>query len=231
MQIYDKITKIALIVLSYCALSSTDTLAQNVEPVDEIISEGRIQTDPAMSAWHAGDFATAEIEFDKNAFCALRAERNFVSGKESARDSSITANIAADAVGPPQVTGGQGGVSIAEANPALASEFNSSNFKKNKSATKRTCEDRGFQLYMRGLSQLKQGKTKDAKESLSRAANIRKNLYDAHFRLSLMEYQEGNIDEARKQFKKLRHLRSKYRNGKANKEITAQIKYLENLLG
>lgn len=227
----DKMKSITLTLLSLGLILSTHTLAQEAEPMDEIISTGSIQTDPAMSAWRAGDYATAEIEFDRNAFCALRAERNFTSGKEAARDSSITANVAADAVGPPQVTGGQGGVSITEAAPAPTSQFNSSNFKKNKSATKRTCEDRGFQLYMRGMSQLKLGKRAEAKESFSRAAAMRKNLYDAHFRLSLLEYQDGNIKEANKQFKKLKKLKSRYKKGAANKEIKAQIKYLESLLG
>lgn len=221
----------ALIFLSLGLLFSGAAAAQEAEPVDEIIARGTIQTDPAMSAWNAGDFATAEIEFDKNAFCALRAERNFTSGLETARDSSITANVAADAVGPPQVTGGQGGVSVSQAAPAPQAQFNSSNFKKNKSATKRTCEDRGFQLYMKGLSQLKLGKTIEAKETLSRAANMRKDLYDAHFRLSLLEYQDGNIDEANKQLKKLKKLEPRYKNGDANKEIKAQIKYLKSLLG
>jgi len=216
--------------LSLGVLSVAPVWAQEAEPVDEIISRGSIQQDPAMSALHAGDFATAEIEFDKNAFCALRAERNFISGLETARDSSITANVAADAVGPPQVTGGQGGVSIAEAGPPPAAQFNSSNFKKNKSATKRTCEDRGFQLYMKGLSQLKLGKREEAIESLARAAAMRKNLYDAHFRLSLFAYQDGEIRKAKKELKKLRKLQSRYKKGAANKEIKSQIKYLENLL-
>jgi len=53
--------------------------------VDEIVSRGTIQTDPAMSAWNAGDYATAEIEFKQNAFCALRVERNFQAGIEMPR--------------------------------------------------------------------------------------------------------------------------------------------------
>ena len=220
-----------VLIFSFAVISAESSVAQDTQPVDEIIARGSIQTDPAMSAWNSGDFATAEIEFDKNAFCALRAERNFASGIEAARDNSITANVAADAVGPPQVTGGQGGVSITSAAPAPTAQFNSSSFKNKESATKRTCEDRGFQLYMKGLSQLKLGKREKAKESLSRAADMRKNLYDAHFRLALLEYQDGNIEKANKQFKKLRKLQSRYKKGDANKEIKAQIKYLKSLLG
>jgi len=50
----------------------------------------------------------------------------------------------------------------------------------------------------------------EAKKSLSRAANMRKNLYDAHFRLGLMEYQDGNLKEAQKQLKKLKKLKPNY---------------------
>ena len=232
------IQNFALVTLSFCTMFlaapvwAQDTDSDKAKSVDEIIARGTIQTDPAMSAWHAGDYATAEIEFDKNAFCALRAERLFFAGVESARDSSITANIAADSVGPSLGAGGQGGVAAPPNNSStLAPQFNSSPFGNNESATKRTCEDRGFQLYMRGLSQLKLGKMAEAKKSLSRAANMRKNLYDAHFRLGLMEYQDGNLKEAQKQLKKLKKLKTKYSEGEASKEINAQISYLTKLVG
>lgn len=212
-------------------VSAQDTGSQNEQVVDEVIARGTLQTDPAMSAWHAGDYATAEIEFDKNAFCALRAERLVFAGVESARNSSLTANIAADSVAPSPGAGGQGGVAAPPNTAASAPQFNTSPFGKNESAKKRTCEDRGFQLYMRGLSQLKLGKTVEAKKSLSRAAKMRKNLFDAHFRLSLLEYQDGNLSEAEKHFKKLRKLESKYIKSSAKEEIQAQILYLKNLLG
>ena len=228
----------AFVTLSFCAIFlaapvwAQDTDSDNAQSVDEIVTLGTIQTDPAMSAWHAGDYATAEIEFDKNAFCALRAERLFFAGVESARNSSITANIAANSVGQSPGAGGQGGVTAPPNNSStLGPQFNSSPFGNNESATKRTCEDRGFQLYMRGLSQLKLGKMAEAKKSLSRAANMRKNLYDAHFRLGLMEYQDGNLKEAQKQLKKLKKLKPKYSEGEASKEINAQISYLTKLVG
>ncbi len=227
---------ICLMIIAFSSLGAgitwaQDGASQDKSSVDEIISRGSIQTDPAMSAFRAGDYATAEIEFEKNAFCALRAERNFVSGIETARDSSITSNLTADAVSVPQPVGGLGGASVVEAAPAPTAQFNSSSFKNKDSETKRTCDDRGFQLYMMGLSQLKLGKTKAAKKSLQRAANMRKNLYDAHFRLSLLEYQDGDIEKAKKQFKKLQKLESSYKFGEANKEIKAQIVFLKKLLG
>jgi len=42
------------------------------EPTDEVIATGTLQRDVAMSAYLSGDYATAAVEFDRNAFCALR---------------------------------------------------------------------------------------------------------------------------------------------------------------
>jgi len=146
------IQNFALVTLSFCTMFlaapvwAQDTDSDDAQSVDEIIARGTIQTDPAMSAWlagdyatdpamsawHAGDYATAEIEFDKNAFCALRAERLFFAGVESARNSSITANIAAESVGPSPGAGGQGGVAAPPNNSAtLAPQFNTSQTWKN----------------------------------------------------------------------------------------------------
>jgi len=65
------IQNFALVTLSFCTMFlaapvwAQDTGSDDAQSVDEIIARGTMQTDPAMSAWHAGDYATAEIEFDK----------------------------------------------------------------------------------------------------------------------------------------------------------------------
>jgi len=222
-----------IIVLSICALSITPVWAQDAEQVDEIISRGTIQQDPAMSAWNAGDYATAEVEFKRNAFCALRVERNFRSGVEAARDSTVRADVGVDFDTGSAGSGGPGGATVVRNTPPPTPSGNieSSSLRNSDSATKRTCEDRGFQLYMMGMSQLKLGKKIEAKKSLQRAVAMRKNLYDAHFRLGLLEYQDGDIEKANKHFKKLRKLEAKCKRCDAKNEIKAQIKYLKNLLG
>ncbi len=208
--------------------------AQEAEVEDEIVVVGTKQKDPAMAAWLAGDYATAEVEFDRNAFCALRVERNFRSGVEAARDSSIRSDVAADAVSAPQPTGGPGagGVLALPAAPSVAPSvtINSSDLQKSDNKKKRTCKDRGFQMYMKGMSQLKLGKTAEAKETLSRATKIHRTLYDAHFRLSLMEYQDGDIEKSNKQFKALQKIANRCRRCDAKEEIQAQVKFLEKLL-
>jgi len=205
--------------------------AQAAEPEDEVVAIGTARRDPAMSAYLSGDFETAEIEFERNAFCALRAERNFRSGVEAAQSSAIRSESFSDADTGPQPTGGQGGASV-QLQPTAAPtiSLNSSDFEKSESSTKRNCEDRGFQYYMAGLSQIKLGKFEDAKASLYRAVALRKSIYDAHFRLALLEYQDGNIKKALKQYKRLQRLQAKCRKCEFETEIDQQVAYLDKAL-
>ena len=220
------------LILSLTVMSFFPAHGEDIGSIEEIITTGTIQTDPAMSAWRSGDFETAEIEFKQNAFCALRIERNFISGVEGARDSTIRSDVGTDIDVPSQPSGGLGGANVAPTSqPVIPKiQLNSSDFRDTDNEGTRTCEDRGFQIYMMGMSQLKLGKRDEAKATLLRSTGLRKNLYDAHFRLSLLEYQDNNIKEANKHFKKLRKIGSKCKKCEAKKEITAQIKYLENLL-
>jgi len=160
---------IALTLLSLGLISAIPTWAQDADPVDEIISKGTIQQDPAMSAWNAGDYATAEVEFKRNAFCALRVERNFRAGVEGARDSTVRADVGTDFDQVGAGAGGPGGGPVGRTAPPPTPNANieSSSLRNKDSATKRTCEDRGFQLYMMGMSQLKLGKRAEAKQSLT----------------------------------------------------------------
>ncbi len=204
---------------------------QSANVPDEVIATARKQSDPAMAAFLSGDYETAEIEFDRNAFCALRVERNFRSGVESARDDSIRSTLAGNINTPAQPTGNQGGgggATTAAPPSVQINGFNSSDFQK--SSKTRTCRDRGFQVYMKGLSQLELGKTAEAKKTLSQATKIHRTLYDAHFKLSLLEYQEGNLEGAQKEFKKLRKIAAKCRKCDAKPEIEGQVQYLDILL-
>lgn len=204
------------------------------ETSDEIIAYGTRRRDPAMSAYLAGDYEVAEIEFKANAFCALRAKRNFQAGLDDAEENSIRGDLGITENIAGQPTGGAGGVSAPSSAPSIASTapINSSNFDKTQSTDARTCADRGFQLYMAGLSQIKLGKLKEAKNSFSRAVVLRKSIYDAYFRLALLEYQDGDIKAAKKQYKQLRRLQKNCRKKCEFKaEINGQVDYLKNLLG
>lgn len=210
-----------------------DNLPPSTEPIDEVIATGTLQRDNAMAAFLAGDYVTAEIEFDKNAFCALRVERNFRSGVEAARDSTVRADVGVDVNASAQPTGGQGGATVAPSGTSVQSNFNinSLDLQREGKVARRTCEDRGYQLYMRGLSQIKLGKFEDAKDSFQRAVVLRKSIYDAYFRLSLLEYQEGNMKAAKRNYKRLKSLQAKCRKCESEEEINAQVAYLQNTLG
>lgn len=224
--------KIFFIALLVSLMSSSPAFAQQQE--DEVVTFGTIRTDRAMSAFLAGDYEMAEIEFLKNARCALRATRNLEAGVESARDSTIRSEVTAGANTPPLPSGSPGGgpASVPSApTSAPSASFKGNNFNKNESIAARTCDDRGFQLYMTGLSQIKLGKLEDAKKSFKSAIVLRKTIYDAHFRLALLEYQDGNIDNAKKQFKKLQRLEAKCKECESKEDMQGQVQYLKNLLG
>lgn len=216
------------------ALSAFPASAQTQTSEDEVIVQGTVRKDQAMSAYLSGDFETAAIEFKKNARCALRVERNFEAGIESAQNSILQSQSAADAISAPNPTGGPGAqVTVTPQAPSVAPaiSLNSSNFEENENIARRSCEDRGFQMYMLGLSQLKLGELEKAKDSLYTAVALRKQIHDAYFRLALLEYQDGNINKARKQFKALTRLQKKCRKCEFADEITAQVAYLQKILG
>lgn len=217
---------------AFAQLADSQNSIQNADVPDEVIATARKQTDPAMSAFLSGDYETAEIEFDKNAFCALRVERNFRSGVESARDESIRSTLAGNSNTQAQPTGGPGagggaGVASAPTN-VIVNGINSSDFQT--SNKRRTCEDRGFQIYMKGLSQLELGKMAEAKKTLAQATQVHRHLYDAHFKLSLLEYQDGNLEDAKKELKKLKKIAQRCKRCVAKPEIEGQVQYLDKLL-
>ena len=172
------------------AQTPDDTRPQEVEE-DVVTATARTtRSDAAMAAWYAGDFVKAEIEFDKNQRCALRGVREFRSGVDGAANSAINAEV-----------GVQGPDQVATAGRNRAN-FNS---KDPETVAPRTCNDRPFDLYMRGLSQIKLGKFDEAKDSLTRSVALRKTNCDAYFRLALLEIQDGDRDKAIKRMKQLRN--------------------------
>lgn len=231
MNIYSK--TLTLLVISM--MSTAPLMAQESnDEEDEIVVSGTIRTDRAMSAYLAGDYVVAELEFMKNARCALRATRSLQAGVESAREGTLRPDTSIGTNTTPQPSGGPGGGGLTlPTTPTTAPTTNvrGSNFQKDDSIAARTCADRGFQLYMTGLSQIKLGKPQEAKKNFKSAVVLRKTIYDAHFRLALLEYQDGNMDKARKQFKKLRKLEAKCRDCEGKEDMKQQVQYLKNLLG
>lgn len=235
--------KSLLIALATLSLMAPPVFAQDTSETDEedvVTATGTTtRNDAAMAAWAAGDYVTAEIEFDRNQTCALRGLREFRAGVEASGEGALRAEIDAGASASPQASaGGQsGGPTQVPQGISATSQVGSSNFRKKKDKMRASCDDRPFDLYMRGMSQIKLGKFDDAKDSLKRSVALRKTNCDAYFRLALLELQAGETKSARKRYKQLRNAAKKdtkrlERKGKRCDlaETQAQIAYLQSAL-
>ena len=203
--------KTLLLSLLAATLVAPAAFAQDADPdapaviEDEVIVEGvRRGADDAMAAWLRGDYATAEIEFEKN-FSRLKRF-------ESLRRSSIEQN-ASDAIlgevnaGINTGSGGGQGTTQAETDVAAtaSSIYTNKRFRPGDDDPNliSSGNDLGGQLYMAGMSELQLGKYAEAKESFERALFFNETLHDARLRLGLLAVQEGDMKEANKQLAKL----------------------------
>lgn len=167
------------------ASNQDDSQAANTEEeVENITVTGRAG-DAAMQAFNAGEFALAEMKFKENEQCALRVERNRQAFVEGVRESQISQEVNGGGVNT--------GSSMTDSNAARVegnSSMNAIAAKTQKNEDKvreNTCENRAFQIYMTGMSQLQLGRAEDAESSFERAVALSQIQYDAHYRLALMK--------------------------------------------
>ncbi len=178
--------------------------AEEEEQILDTVTVTGEQNDDAMAAFRAGDFATAEVAFLDNAMCALRLERNQIASIENIQTNQTRSDIA-DAAQASSASGATAGSATAgntSAAPTLNSVSSSSSYDDNQ-RRERSCENRGFQMYMAGLSQIQLGKTNDALENFERATVMSKTLYDAHYKIGLIKLLQGDNNAAEKQLAKV----------------------------
>lgn len=198
--------------------------------LDEVTVTG-VQNDAAMAAFRAGDYITAEIEFLDNAMCALRRERNQFASIDSARINADRAETFANATGVDSGANSRGG-SAGQPNDIPTGIAASSGVaaRNVQTATDRTCENRGRQLYFAGLSQLQLGKNDDALRNFEKAVVASKVLYDAHYKIGLIKLLEGDTRGAKAQLRKVEGILKRCRNCEARDEITARRDFLERAI-
>jgi len=182
--------------------------AQSSPPTeDEVISRGQLRgSDPAMDAFLRGDYATAEVEFQKK-FEALRRNKRikedaFLQARDNLRAGDInnlslqSASSDGRTASPPLTSASSAAVTVNRQKEIKGENIISSG------------RDIGVQLYMKGLSQIQLKKYDDAKASFKSALKLSKNirLHDARLRLGLLELRDGRKDEAQRQLKKLKQL-------------------------
>lgn len=199
------------------------------ERVLDSITVTAVQDDAAMAAFQAGDFETAEVEFLDNAMCALRRERNLTASVENAQIGTARAeafsNAAASNSGattqgagagaPPQGTA----VGIASLSGVRADNV--------RTTYDRTCEKRGRQLYFAGLSQIQLGKTDEALRNLERATAASRILYDAHYKIGLIQILNGKPGQAKSELKAIEGILKRCRDCEAKQEIIERRDHLQ----
>ncbi|BBO29622.1 hypothetical protein AltI4_40100 [Alteromonas sp. I4] len=168
----------------FAAVQDDPQTTNNDEDIENITVTARAG-DAAMQAFNAGNFELAEIKFKENERCALRVERNRQAFIEGVRESQISQEVNGGGVNT--------GSSMTDSNAARVegnSSMNAIAAKTQKAEDKvreNTCENRAFQIYMAGMSQLQLGRAEDAEASFERAVALSQIQYDAHYRLALMK--------------------------------------------
>lgn len=201
------------------------------EPVETITVEGQ-NSDAALRAFNAGDFITAEVQFKKNALCALRFERSKQALIDGLQTSSIDQNVQGVA-GRVNTQTAQG---ASESSAPVGRVFSgnsggkSSNKDKKEYDNERTCENRAFQLYMTGLSQIQLGKQEEAEKNFKTAVFLNRNLYDAQFRLSLMEMIRGDLEDAEERYEDLVSILTRCKDCEAKAEIAQRVDFVKKAL-
>lgn len=196
-----------MIALSISVANAQDADTEDADIVLDTVVVTGVQNDDAMAAFRAGDYAKAEIGFLNNARCAQRRARNLA----AIGDGFDRANRSADT--------GQA--------PTGTSDFVPGNVDQR---TKRTCDHRGFQLYMAGLSQIQLGFTDTAKRNFEKATVFSKTLYDAHYKLALIALLDGDTTEAKRQLKKVDRILKRCRRCPARAEIISRQEHLNKAI-
>lgn len=198
------------------------------QEIEKIIVRGN-NFDNAMSAFQAGDFELAEIEFKKNAKCALRIERNrqaLIGGLQNSSIDNSLQNNASRQSGAQS----QGNTSGRSSTPTSGMGGKAANQREITTIPSRTCSDRGYQLYMVGLSQIQLGREKDAEKNFKTASFLNKNIYDAHYRVALMQLLRSDNEGAESRLSDIQDVLERCRDCEARDEILVRVDFLEKAL-
>lgn len=214
------------------AQAQEEAPSEDEEVVLDTVEVTGIQDDAAMAAFRAGDFETAEVEFLDNAMCALRRERNRIASIEGAGVSADRAEVFANsgAIDSGASSRGAGASSNQQVTTGIAdtSGITATNVQTN---FDRTCEARARQLYFAGLSQIQLGKTNEALRNFEKATSASKILFDAHYKIGLINLLQGNTSVAEAELNKIEGILERCRDCEAKQEIKDRIDHLAKAIG
>ncbi|WP_339725687.1 hypothetical protein [uncultured Paraglaciecola sp.] len=224
-------TGLFIIALPFYAAAQENTSPEGNEPTTDEIERIEVTSaygDAALRAFNSGNFELAEVEFKKNAKCALRAERNKRAGIDGLITSQINENLLAN-----QTSNSSGQYSQSSSGNVSASSISqsgSSNKDPNDELRKSTCNNRGFQLYMMGMSQIQLGRAEEAEKNFKTAVVLNKNLYDAHHRLALMKLLREDVEGAEDELSSIKSVLNRCYDCDAKDKILARVDFLEKAL-
>jgi tetratricopeptide (TPR) repeat protein len=220
-----------IIALPFYASAQEKPATENGEQTSDKIERIEVTAnygDAALQAFNSGNFELAEVEFKKNAKCALRAERNKQAGINGLINSQINQNMLAN-----QTSNSSSQFSESSSGNISASSISQSarsNNDQNEVLRKSTCNNRGFQLYMMGMSQIQLGRAEEAEKNFNTAVVLNKNLYDAHHRLALMKLLREDVDGAEDELSSIKSMLNRCFDCDARDKILARVDFLEKAL-
>ncbi len=190
------------------------------QEVEEITVTGRAG-DAALQAFSAGNFELAEIKFKDNVRCALRAERAKERFASDMRNSQLTQSITGDITANTPNTGINS-----------SSAMSSSKSGQDQSPVRNlTCDNRGYQVYMVGMSQLQLGRAEEAEESFESAIRLNKHLHDAMYRLALMKLLRDDQKGAQEHYEDMQRLLKRCKkNCDARENIQVRLDFLQKAM-
>ncbi|MGJ8681240.1 tetratricopeptide repeat protein [Paraglaciecola sp.] len=221
-----------LLLLGPSAFAQESTYAQKKpkdtkEHIERIAVSGQ-HADMALRAFNSGDYSLAEIEFKENADCALRAEMNQADYLESFQTGQ--ANQLAQAESESARIGTNPSTVNVNINTNVTYTPSSGVTQQKLIVRERTCENRGFQIYMTGMSQIQLGRSDEAEVNLEQAIKIDKYLYDAHYRLGLMKLLRQDKEGVSKHLSGIESALDRCHNCDFRHKIESRMKFLKHAL-
>ena len=213
--------------LSHAQNAEVVSKPQTKEEVERIIITAQ-GGDAAMQAFNSGNFALAEIKFKENEKCAFRQERNRDAFIQAVQNSQLNQELSGNA------SNSSSSITDSNASRVDGNYGHSTTAKKSpndREATQEyTCDNRAFQIYMTGMSQLQLGRTSEAEQNFKRAVALSQNQYDAHHRLALMSLLRKDTEGAREHLSKIKSMLRRCLTCDARDEILTRVDFIQKAL-
>jgi Tfp pilus assembly protein PilF len=214
-----------LLLLSKCVYATDNTTKNKNEEIERIIVSGK--GDVALQAFNSGNFSLAEIKFKENSECALRAELSEADYFDSFQSQQASQASQAESLSP-RLSANPDSINV---NPNANVTFTPSSGvqpQRNTQVRKHTCENRGFQIYMTGMSQIQLGRAEEAEANLEQAIDIDNYLYDAHYRLALIKLLRQDKAGVSQHLSAIESALARCHRCDFKHEIKSRIKFLEH---